>query len=216
MRKKRDGIKRDLEYQLADELEKKERTQQQLETYESEVESTLHHIKEELQFMEQRQKSLSEEIISLKTQNAQLRIEHQKDDTELQAQYLQNLRTLKKEMAEAITERDNKIRELLDQAHLNERENVLWQQRTKMTIEEEIRGKYEKMQKEFEQKLIEQAESAQFLKGEVLLVREQELRKQEEQLLEKTQKLRDEQELELTRKKVCRLCYCQLTSFRLN
>ncbi len=152
--------------------------------------------------MEQRQKALSEEIISLKTQNAQLRLEHQKDDTEMQAQYLQNLRNLRNEMANSITEKDSKINELQDHVNLNERENILWQQRTKMLIEEEIRGKYERMQKEFEQKMLEQTDMARSTKGDLLLAREQEIRKQEEQLLEKYKKMKDEQELEVTKRRV--------------
>jgi hypothetical protein len=38
------------------------------------------------------------------------------------------------------------------------------------------------------------------MKVDMLVAREQELRKQEEQLLEKTKKLRDESDLEFTRK----------------
>jgi chromosome segregation ATPase len=84
MNKKRDDLKREIEDQVTDELAKTERTQQQYEFYESEVEATLQRVREELTYMEQRQKNLSEEILQLKTQNAELRLNSQKDETELQ------------------------------------------------------------------------------------------------------------------------------------
>ena len=59
-------------------------------------------------------------------------------------------------MSEMVAEKDNKIRELMDQINLKERETVLLQQRVRITVEEEIRAKYDKMQRDFEQKILEQ------------------------------------------------------------
>jgi hypothetical protein len=59
-------------------------------------------------------------------------------------------------MSEMVADKDNKIRELMDQLNLKERETVLLQQRVRITVEEEIRTKYDKMQRDFEQKILEQ------------------------------------------------------------
>lgn len=84
MNRKREDLKRELEEQVIDELAKTERTQQQYEFYESEVEATLQKVREELNYMESKQKVLTEEVLQLKTQNAELRLNNQKDETELQ------------------------------------------------------------------------------------------------------------------------------------
>jgi hypothetical protein len=202
MKKKQDSIRQELEAQVAIELASKERSQQQIDSYQLEVENTLQQLREELASMDQKHKSKSAEIIQLKTRTMELQAELNRAREEVRLEAIQQMNDIRLKFGEELTEKERHIVELNNKIALQEREGLTWKEKIQREVETEAKRALEQHQKEFEIKLRKEEEAILKQQAESIKIREEAIHKQELEMIDRMTALREQQELDIVSKSI--------------
>jgi hypothetical protein len=200
MKKKYDSLRETLEVQVNEQLYRTQQSEQQMDSYQIQVETVINQLKLELSGLEEKYKDRTSEIVRLKGENMELLSESKRIKEDARIEVIQEINALKTKFSEELTDRDRSIAELRSSLATKDQETQLIKEKHKREIEMDLKVLYEQKQRTLELKLKQEQENIIKQFEESTKQREESVYKLEIELTEKLDKQREQHDLEITAK----------------